>query len=195
MKRTRYSLVLVCILVVVSSCLCIVLSSCLSSNNRDFRSVVESDLDGIRNREPAALEMLRDYLSTGEQFGIDSSEFASAWLSDFSYTIDSLDTKEDSAVVTVTVTSKDLQAALDSSLPEVEEIMEQVKETDSIEDAYAQAGQVVLKSLHDEETITNSLTLTYLFDGKTWVMDAQSSKTLAMVLSSGISDIDWNHSR
>jgi len=171
-------------LVIIVAALSVALFTCSANSERSLRSVVTSDLDAIKHIEPAALDMLKDQLAKGEQFGIDSREFASVWLEGFSYSLGDLSVEGDRATVEVSFTVKSLQASLDSSMPDIAKIMEEVSETDSIEDAYAQCGKIILKNLRSGQLSAGTITLSYHFDGKTWVMDSKSAKELALALSS-----------
>jgi len=93
-----------------------------------------------------------------------------------------LSVEGDRATVEVSFTVKSLQASLDSSMPDIAKIMEEVSETDSIEDVYAQCGKIILKNLRSEQPVSGTITLSYIFDGKTWVMDSKSAKELALAL-------------
>ena len=50
--------------------------TCSANSERSLHSVVVSNLDAIKHIDPAALDMLKDQLAKGEQFGIDSREEA-----------------------------------------------------------------------------------------------------------------------
>jgi len=173
------------IIIVVSMSLFFALSACSANSERNLRSALTSDLDAIKHTKPAGLDMLVEQLAKGEQFGIDPHKFAVAWLEGLDYSIDNIDVEGNSATAEVTVTVKCLKTALDRSMPDIAKIMQGVSETDSIEDAYDRCGKIILDNLRAEQQITSSITLSYHFYGKNWVMDMQSAKELALALSSG----------
>lgn len=184
-KEIKISRLIALSLAIVSAGFCLALFACSANSESILRSAVRADLDGIMRAEPAALEMLSEQLAVGDQFGIDPHAFASAWLDGFSYSIDGLSIEADSAMVEITISSRSIQAALESSMPDIEQLMAKVTETDDIDLVYEQCGQIVLRNLQSGQLTTDSLTLIYHLSGRSWVMDVRSSKELALSLASG----------
>ena len=171
------------VLLVAGSCLALV--ACRSDARTDPKTSLSTDLASIKNTDSAALELLSEQLSVGDQFGIDSKDLAKAWLSGFTYSTDSFEEYGTSATAKVTVTSRSLQSAMDKSMPAIGQVMANPSDDENIEALYARCGQILLENLKAEPLATTSLVLTYhLVDGK-WVMDTQSERELASVLYSG----------
>ena len=160
----------------------LVLLTCMGNDKGKVESSLGSDLDGIGNGQPEALEMLGEQLAVGEQFGVAPGALAAVWFEGYAYEVDDVVVDGETATAEVTITSRRLQPAIEKALPQIAAVMDDPPDDADLDALYAQCGQILLDSLAGEPLVTTTLTLTYHLEDGTWVMDTTSKKALSLAL-------------
>lgn len=161
------------LILVASTLLCLLLAACASKTPYEvLEESVTSELEAFKKADNPIIDQFVEYMDITEleQFGIVPQDFARAFLSDFDFSIDSIEVGEDSAVAYVTIVSKDharFEEMLQTRIDEMESRYS--KRNISSDDYKKMYGDLVMNCIDDVDSISRTqIRIDYLKEGNAW---------------------------
>lgn len=168
----------------------LVLGGCSGGPNVEelVREDITTNFDELKNMDEEALEEYAGAVEGAglEAYGIDNTELVAAMVDGFDYTIDSVEVDDESAVATVTVTSKSMGELtnMDSDAM-VEELMNAINsgELDVNDDdaVNAWAGEYVMGLVAEIEPSEKTIELVYNKTDDGWEIDNSANTEISKI--------------
>jgi len=164
--------IIMTLLLAILTALPLGLTACGIMAQNPLRDEVDRKFQSIKQYDAEAIEALIKDIGAGidfDSYGISRDEFARAWLSDFSYSIDNVSQDGNDAIVTVTVTCKPMGEILSASQRAIVEFTKSDAAAGmSSDEINRQAGQILLSTVATIPATTTSADFPYVSDGSTW---------------------------
>ena len=148
------------------------LGGCAKTSEDVIREAVESEFDPYKNLDDDVLSAIASIAEDEglAELGISGSEFASAVLQDFDYTIDDVEIKGTSAIVKVTIISKSASDFDDKISDRVQSFIEsKSSQSLDVQGKADEIGNIALDSIRDAEMISEQIEIRFDLQDKTWV--------------------------
>lgn len=169
------------------------LSGCGKNDEQLIRSSVTEVLDTFKNPTPEGLQKYIDDsnvdLSTLEEYDVDFTEFMMHMFKHFDYTIDDVKVDGDAADVSVTLSNADLNAALEATLTDLDDLSEYADML-SADDGQKQFMKMFMQKLYEhidssEDIVSNSATLKLNKVDNEWSVDEASLDEVVSAMYGG----------
>ncbi len=155
------------------------LTACGAMTAEDLiRADLTSQLDELKEADDDIIAEfvagLGDAEDEFEALGVDPSEFMTAYLDGFDYSIDEVDVEESTAEATVTVTCKSLADIMENAADEYLDRLDEVDLTSdtSEEQLYQLMGEIMMEAAETAELTSTECTFTYTCDDEgVWTAD------------------------
>lgn len=181
---------LVCSLVAVLAVACGLAVTACSPGQSDEDAIKQdlaANLDEIKNADEDAVQDLlaNEDTSMFEQLGVDPTEFFSAMLDGFDYTIDSVTVDGDTATASVSVTCKSMSTMQSDAMSAVYALMDDPTEIAGMsEDEIMQlAGQTMMEAIKGSETHESTYEFTYEKVDGTWTIQDSGDEFMSAVFA------------
>lgn len=181
---------LVCSLVAVLAVACGLAVTACSSGQSDedlIRQDLTASLDEVKNADEDAIQDLiaNEDTSVFEQVGIDPTEFLSAMLDGFDYTIDSVSVDGDTATASVSVTCKSMTTMQTDAMNALYALADDPSAVAGMsEDELMQlAGQAMMEAIKNSETHESTYEFTYEKVDGTWTIQDSSDDFMSAVFA------------
>lgn len=144
------------------------------------RKLITEDLSARLDKLESADSDIMDRIesASAERFktiGVDSTEFAKAYLADFDYRIGDIDIDGDNATAKVTVTTRRLSSVLSAFSTDYQREVRSLDQAPDPEQSATLAGKSLLQAAKDTEPEDHVLTIAYHHDaGGGWQMQDSS---------------------
>ena len=175
-------------LLILMACAALFASACGPNHEQAIRDALTDELDTIKNMDESFVSKLASDSSMTEleDFGIDPTEFVTAYLSGFDYRIDDVAVDGSNATATVVLTTKSFSEFSDSLNTALEGLLnDEATYSLSEEDLYAKVGQTVMDSINGLSVHENDpIQITYELIDNTWTPSAESQTLIENALLS-----------
>lgn len=157
----------------MAAVLSLTLVACGSNDEEVIREGVTSEFEAMKNPDDAGFqELVGAFTGSADlsSLGVDNEEFCKAWLDGFDYSIDSVKVDGNNAEVEATVTVKSLSEAIENWQDEFFEFLETDEALEMTEtELQEKAGEMLMDTLAQAPMMTNTVTMPYVLDDRTWV--------------------------
>lgn len=162
------------------------LAACGPDHEQAIRDALTQELDSIKNLDDSFLSDLASDPDIAElsEFGIDPTEFFTAYLAGFDYRIDDVTVDGETATATVVLTIKSFSQFNDAITANLDALVtDESLATMSEEELYSTVGQTVMDTLNSLEPVENApITVTYELVDNTWTPTVDSQAELESAL-------------
>ena len=164
----------------------VALVGCGQNNEEVVRAGVATELDKLKNLDDETLSLLASEAGADDlaEFGIDSKEFVSSYLSGFDYRIDGVTVDGDTATATVVLTCKSF-SQYSSSLEEATNALvqdESILDMTS-EELNTKIGEVVMNTIAEVPVAeTDPIELTFALQDNTWTPTDDTEQAIGSAL-------------
>lgn len=162
----------------------VALTGCGQDDAEVVREGVTAELESVKNLDQEFVDqfLAETDIAELEAYGIDGEEFLRAYLDGFDYTVDDVTVDGDTAVATVSITSKSLNEAMSTISDDLMALADDESIADVAQDEEALnqlIGDTVMESMNSLQTTTKSgIELEYALQDNTWTPTAACEMAL-----------------